>query len=143
MKIFAIFYLILCSVLSLLFLGIVVFQVYKDASPIEATQEKMKLASEFGAFIIAVIGIYAFKWFREISQPNMKEGDIVRMSSKNRNHLGFGVCAYSEMEGFVEKVWDDNGFCINTGNSSLIVPLTQKKGVWVYLNGKHVYHKRK
>jgi hypothetical protein len=72
----------------------------------------------------------------------LKVGDNVSMSSKNKNHLGFGQCAYSNMSGVVTDVWEDGSFCINTGTSHLVVPLSRKNGVWIFLNGKHIYHKK-
>lgn len=81
------------------------------------------------------------KWLFE-SRPTVKVGDQVEMSSKNPNHLGFGVCAYSGMKGEVIETYDNGGFCINTGTSLLIVPLSKKRGIWIFLNGKLLYHKR-
>lgn len=72
----------------------------------------------------------------------IKIGDTIKMSSRNPNHLGFGISAYSGMEGTVVQVWDDGAFCINTGTSELVVPLNKRKGVWIFLNGKHIYHKK-
>ena len=72
----------------------------------------------------------------------MQKGDIVKMSEKNPNHLGYGQCAYAGMEGTVSEVWND-GFCIETKSSSLIVPLSKRKGIWIYLNGEHVYFSNK
>ena len=77
-----------------------------------------------------------------IGSNPIKIGDTIKMSSKNPNHLGFGECAYSGMEGTVVQTWEDGAFCINTGTSELVVPLGKRKGVWIFLNGKHLYHKR-
>ena len=77
----------------------------------------------------------------------MKIGDTVKMSDKNPNRLGYGVCAYSGMEGVVKDVWDDGSFSIFTGNSWLIVPMNNaykqpQEGVWIWLNGELIFHKR-
>lgn len=78
----------------------------------------------------------------------MKIGDKVKMSKRNTNHLGRGVDAYAGMEGVVTDVYDDGAFVLNCGSSILIVSMNYafkkpKKGVWVYLNGEHIFHKRK
>jgi len=72
----------------------------------------------------------------------MKKGDKVKMSEKNPNHLGFGQCAYAGMEGVVSEVHDD-GFCLETDSSCLVVPLSKRKGIWIYLNGEHVFFTNK
>jgi len=77
----------------------------------------------------------------------MKIGDKVKMSERNPNHLENGVDAYAGMEGIVTDIYDDGAFSLNCGNSILVVPMNnafkqQKKGVWIWLNGKHIFHKR-
>ncbi len=77
----------------------------------------------------------------------MKIGDTVKMSTKNPNHLGNGVSAYAGMTGIVTDIYDDGGFCLNCGTSFLVVPMntpfkTKRKGVWIYLNDVHQFHKR-
>ena len=84
----------------------------------------------------------------------MKIGDTVEMSNRNTNHLGYGECAYSGMKGEVKDIWDDGAFSIFTGNSWLIVPMNNAKatfpcvfkrpikGVWVWIDGKEIFHKR-
>jgi translation initiation factor IF-1 len=70
----------------------------------------------------------------------MEKGDKVKMSNKNQN-------AYDGMEGTVTDVFEDNSFALNCGNSTLVVPMRNYfgkiKGVWIYLNDKLIYHKRK
>ena len=77
----------------------------------------------------------------------MKLGDIVEMSTKNPNHLDYGICAHAGMKGEVKDIWEDGSFSIFTGNSWLIVPMNNGfnepiKGVWILLNGEHIFHKR-
>lgn len=77
----------------------------------------------------------------------MKIGDTVKMSNKNPNHLGNGVDAYAGMKGIVTDIYDDGAFALNCGNCILVVPMNNafkeaKKGVWVWLNGEHLFHKR-
>jgi hypothetical protein len=77
----------------------------------------------------------------------MKIGDKVRMSESNSNHLGYGVDAYAGMEGIVTDIYDDGAFALNCSTSILVVPMNNafkqpKKGVWVWLNGNHIFHKR-
>ncbi len=69
----------------------------------------------------------------------MKIGDTVKMSKKNRNHLGYNVSAYAGMTGVVTAVWEDNAFVLDCGTSILVVPMQNAwkhyiDGVWVYLN---------
>lgn len=71
----------------------------------------------------------------------MKKGDTVRISTKNKNHLGYGVSAYAKMEGVVSEIWEDNSFCIECETSVLVVPLQCKRGIWIWLNGKFIFHK--
>lgn len=77
----------------------------------------------------------------------MKMGDTIKMSDKNPNHLGYGVSAYAGMEGIVTDVWEDGAFAISTKTSILVVPMNKsdkspKKGIWIWLNGEHIFHKR-
>ena len=77
----------------------------------------------------------------------MKIGDKVRMSERNPNHLGYGVDAYAGMEGVVTDIYDNGSFVLNCENCILVVPMNDafknpKEGVWVWLNGKHIFHKR-
>jgi len=77
----------------------------------------------------------------------MKIGDTVTISNRNANHLENSVCAYSGMKGEVKDIWEDGAFSIFTGNSFLILPMRNafKKpidGIWIWLNGKEVFHKR-
>ena len=77
----------------------------------------------------------------------MKTGDIVTMSNRNTNHLGYGKSAYSGMKGEVKDIWEDGAFSIFTGNSWLIVPMRNAfkrpiGGVWIWLNGEEIFHKR-
>jgi hypothetical protein len=77
----------------------------------------------------------------------MKVGDNVVMSYQNQNHIGNGVCAYAGMSGVVTDVYDDGAFSLNCGNCILVVPMNNAykqplKGVWIYLNGEHIFHKR-
>lgn len=77
----------------------------------------------------------------------MKIGDKVKMSERNPNHLGNGVDAYAGMEGLVTDVYDNGEFVLNCGSSILVVPMYNarkqpKKGVWIWLNGEHIFHKR-
>lgn len=77
----------------------------------------------------------------------MKIGDKVKMSERNQNHLGNGVDAYAGMEGIVTDIHDDGAFCLNCGNCILVVPMNNafkqpQKGVWIWLNGEHIFHKR-
>jgi hypothetical protein len=77
----------------------------------------------------------------------MKLGDTVKISDKNTNPWGYGVSAYAGMEGIVADVWEDGAFSIKTGTSTLVVPMNKvdkspKKGIWIWLNGEHIFHKR-
>lgn len=77
----------------------------------------------------------------------MKLGDTVKMSEKNLNHLGNDVCAFAGYQGKVVQIWEDGAFCIDNGSSELVVGMNKsnkrpKKGVWVYINGVHTFHKR-
>jgi hypothetical protein len=77
----------------------------------------------------------------------MKIGDKVKMSEYNRNHLGNDVCAYAGMEGVVKDINEDGSFTLDCGNSILVVPMRNAfkqpiKGVWIYINRNHVFHKR-
>lgn len=77
----------------------------------------------------------------------MKIGDTVKISSKNKDAYGY-KSAYVECEGKVKDVGEDGSFILDLGNRTLIVPMQDngrkpKKGVWVYLNGKLIFHKRK
>lgn len=81
----------------------------------------------------------------------MKIGDKVKMSEKNPNHLGRGVCAYAGMEGVVDWMAEDGSFSLDcrdkTGSGGfLVVPMNdarkrRKKGIWIYLNGWHTFHR--
>lgn len=78
----------------------------------------------------------------------MKIGDKVKMSDRNLNHLGNGVCAYSGMEGIVTDIWEDNAFALRCETSILVVPMRNAfknriRGVWIWLNGELVFHKSK
>ena len=73
-------------------------------------------------------------------------GDKVKMSDKNRNHLGNDVCAYAGMEGLVTDVYDDGAFALRCNSARLIVPMNNAykrriKGVWIWLNGVHMFYK--
>lgn len=77
----------------------------------------------------------------------MEVGDKVKMSERNPNHLGYGVDAYSGMEGVVTDIYEDGAFALDCGSSILVVPMNNlfkkpKKGVWIWLNGEHIFHKR-
>jgi hypothetical protein len=77
----------------------------------------------------------------------MKIGDKAKMSEYNRNHLDNDVCAYAGMEGTVKDINEDGSFILDCGNSILVVPMRNafkqpKKGIWIYLNGNHIFHKR-
>jgi len=77
----------------------------------------------------------------------MKTGDKIKMSGNNLNHLGNDVCAYAGMEGVVTHIYDDGAFILDCGTSILVVPMNDafkqpKEGVWVWLNGEHIFHKR-
>lgn len=77
----------------------------------------------------------------------MVVGDKVKMSERNPNHLGYGISAYAGMEGVVTDIYDDGAFALNCGSSILVVPMNKvnkqpKKGVWIWLNGEHIFHKR-
>ena len=77
----------------------------------------------------------------------MKIGDNVKMSEKNPNHLGSSIDPYAGYEGKVVQLWEDGSFCISKGGSELVVPMNMsnkkpKKGIWIYLNGKHIFHLR-
>jgi translation initiation factor IF-1 len=76
----------------------------------------------------------------------MKQGDRVKVSDKNLNHLGNDVCAYANMEGIVHDVWPDGGFSLDCDTAWLIVPMRtssgyRSKGIWIYLNGDLILHK--
>lgn len=78
----------------------------------------------------------------------MQVGDIVKMSDKNPNHLGNDVDAYAGMVGIVTDVWEDGAFALDCKTSILVVPMNDafknpKKGLWIWLNGKHIFYKRK
>ena len=77
----------------------------------------------------------------------MKIGDKVKMSAKKLNHLGNDVSAYSGMEGVVTDIYDDGAFALNCGNAILVVSMNNafkkpQKGIWLWLNGQHIFHKR-
>jgi predicted RNA-binding protein (virulence factor B family) len=77
----------------------------------------------------------------------IKKGDKVKMSDRNPNHLGNGVHACAGMEGVVFDIDKDGSFILDCGTISLVVPMNDafkqpKKGVWVWLNGEHIFHKR-
>jgi hypothetical protein len=77
----------------------------------------------------------------------MKIGDNVKMSERNPNHLGNSVDAYAGMEGIVTNIYEDGAFVLNCGSSILVVPMNNaykqpKKGLWIWLNGEHVFHRR-
>lgn len=77
----------------------------------------------------------------------MRIGDKVRMSEHNPNHLGNGVSAYAGMEGVVSDIYDDGAFVLDCGSSILVVQMNDswkqpKKGVWIWLNGEHIFHQR-
>jgi hypothetical protein len=77
----------------------------------------------------------------------MKTGDTVVMSTYNYNHLHNAVCAYAGMKGMVTDVYDDGAFALDCGSSILVVPMRNaykqpRGGVWIWLNGKHIFHKR-
>ena len=88
------------------------------------------------------------KYFKEPTpQVKMKIGDTVVMSSRNLNHLGNSVNAYAGMKGVVTDIYENGSFALNCTNSILVVPMCDaygqpKKGVWVWLNGEHIFHKR-
>jgi dissimilatory sulfite reductase (desulfoviridin) alpha/beta subunit len=78
----------------------------------------------------------------------MKKGDVVKMSDRNPNHLGHDVDAYAGMEGIVTDIYEDGAFCLDCGNCALVVPMrdafkNKKDGVWIWLNGVHIFHKRR
>jgi hypothetical protein len=80
-------------------------------------------------------------------EDKMKIGDKVKMSDKNPNHLGYGVDAYAGMEGIVTEIYNDGAFVLKCETSILVVPMSNtfnkpKKGVWIWLNGEHIFHKR-
>lgn len=77
--------------------------------------------------------------------PVMKIGDTVKMSTKN--HFGNDVCADAGIEGTVSAVYPDGAFILKCSNSVLVVPMNNayrlpRKGVWIWLNGEHIFHKR-
>ena len=73
----------------------------------------------------------------------MKIGDKVKMSRSNPNHLGYGICAYAGMEGIVTDIYDDGAFSLDCGKNTLTVPMDKAyDGLWIWLNGEHVFHKR-
>lgn len=74
----------------------------------------------------------------------MKIGDRVKMSDRN---LGNGIYAYAGMEGVVTDIYDDGAFSLDCGNCILVVPMNTafkqpKNGVWIWLNGRHIFHRR-
>jgi hypothetical protein len=76
----------------------------------------------------------------------MKKGDHVKISNKNRNHLGYDVCAYANMEGIVSDLWPDGGFSLDCGTAWLVIPMKTRsgyrsEGIWIYLNGDLILHK--
>ena len=74
----------------------------------------------------------------------MKIGDEVIISDKNSNHLGYGVCAYTGMKGTVKEIWKDNGFYLDCGNCSLVVPMViygAPKTIWIWVNGELIKYK--
>lgn len=73
----------------------------------------------------------------------MQVGDIIIMSKSNKNHLGTDVCAYAGMTGIVKEIYPDNSFWIDCGNSTLIVPMHNTNGVYIWVNGEHIFHKKK
>jgi len=78
----------------------------------------------------------------------MKIGDKVVMSARNLNHTKTDPCAYAGMKGIVTDIYEDNAFCLDCGTCTLVVPMNNayKKpipGVWIILNGMHVFHERK
>jgi hypothetical protein len=51
------------------------------------------------------------------------------------------------MEGIVTDICDDGAFILNCKTSILVVPMNNafkrpEKGVWIWLNGEHIFHKR-
>jgi hypothetical protein len=76
----------------------------------------------------------------------MKIGDKVKMSNRNLNHLGNGTDAYAGMQGVVSDIYDDGSFMLDCGNYTITVPMNtafhiKKSGYWIWLNGKHIFHK--
>jgi hypothetical protein len=76
----------------------------------------------------------------------MKIGDKVKYSDRNL-YCKNTVSAYANMEGIVENIFDDGGFVLDCGTSTLVVPsrgyYTLDKGVWIYLNDVLIFHKFK
>jgi hypothetical protein len=77
----------------------------------------------------------------------MKIGDIIRISERNPNHLNNDIDAYSGMEGIVTNIYNDGAFVLNCNDSILVVPMNNafkqsKKGIWIWLNNKHIFHKK-
>ena len=75
----------------------------------------------------------------------MKIGDKVKMSDWNKSSNG-DINAYNGMKCIVTDIYDDGAFALNCGNSILVVPMQNPfgpvKGVWIWLNNKHIFHKR-
>jgi hypothetical protein len=86
--------------------------------------------------------------YKNANKIVMKVGDTVKMSDKNLNHLKNDVCAYANMEGVVQEIYEDNSFVLKCETSTLVVPMRNAfkqriKGVWIWLNGTLVFHESK
>jgi hypothetical protein len=74
----------------------------------------------------------------------MKIGDEIVISDRNPNHLGYGVSGYARMKGILTEIWDDNGFAIDCGGCSLVVPMViygKPKIYWIWVNGELKKHR--
>lgn len=81
---------------------------------------------------------------KPLTQNVLKEGDFVEVSTKNVNHLGYGVCAYAGWKGTVSKIWEDGSFAITRedGGAELVVPLGRKEKYYLIRDGKLICQRK-
>ena len=72
----------------------------------------------------------------------LKVGDIVEYSRKNTTRF-HEPSAYAGMKGVIDEIFDNGGFCIYTGHSTLIVGMVKEKSVHLILNGQEVCYTKK
>lgn len=66
-------------------------------------------------------------------------GDKIKISNRNKNHLGNDVSAYANMEGIVENIYRDGSFVLNCGSAILVCP--KINGMWLIKKGKEFFYK--
>jgi len=78
---------------------------------------------------------------KRIGRDGLRIGDVVEMSTKNPNHLGYGVDAYAGMKGVVDEIFECGGFVLNCKDRILVVPTKYGKiKKYLIVNGVEVLY---